>query len=209
GDCVDCNLCVAVCPTGIDIRNGTQLECVNCTACIDACDGVMEKIGKPKNLIRYDSMKGIETGKRRIFTPRVLAYTAVLFALVALDVALITNRGIVESIILRSPGQMYQQTDATHLTNLYTFKIINKSPKELADLHFRLAEPKGVIRMVGADPATLAKGHTAQGAFFVELPQDQLEGLSTPIVIQVYAGEIKIDAVKTNFLGSGAPKKSH
>lgn len=209
GDCVDCNLCVAVCPTGIDIRNGTQLECVNCTACIDACDGVMEKIGKPTNLIRYDSMKGIETGKRRIFTPRVLAYTAVLLALVALDVALIANRGMVESIILRSPGQMYQQTDATHLTNLYTFKIINKSPNELAGLHLQLAEPKGVIRMVGAEPATLAKGHTAQGAFFVELAENQLKGLSTPIVIHVYAGGNKIDAVKTSFLGSGAVKTSN
>ena len=67
GDCIDCNLCVKVCPTGIDIRNGTQLECVNCTACIDACDEVMEKVGRPKQLIRYDSLNGIESGKKRIF----------------------------------------------------------------------------------------------------------------------------------------------
>lgn len=60
GDCIDCNLCVQVCPTGIDIRNRTQLECVNCTACIDACDMVMDKIEKPRGLIRYDSLKGIE-----------------------------------------------------------------------------------------------------------------------------------------------------
>ena len=129
GDCVDCGLCVRVCPTGIDIRNGTQMECTNCTACIDACDDIMDKVGSPRGLIRYDSMTGIESGKRKIFTTRVFAYTGVLIALLALDVFLISNRGIVESIILRSPGQMYQQKDETHLTNLYTYVLINKTTK--------------------------------------------------------------------------------
>ena len=82
GDCVDCNLCVKVCPTGIDIRHGTQLECVNCTACMDACDEVMLKVGRDPGLIRYDSLTGIEKGERKIFTPRVWAYSAVLLILV-------------------------------------------------------------------------------------------------------------------------------
>lgn len=76
GDCIDCKLCVDVCPTGIDIRNGIQLECVNCTACIDACDEVMVKIGKPKRLIRYDSLNGISLGEKFRISPRILTYTS-------------------------------------------------------------------------------------------------------------------------------------
>jgi cytochrome c oxidase accessory protein FixG len=70
GDCVACNACVAVCPTGIDIRNGTQLECINCTACMDACDSVMDRVKKPRGLIRYDSEEGIEQGHHSIFNAR-------------------------------------------------------------------------------------------------------------------------------------------
>ncbi|MFM7859681.1 MAG: cytochrome c oxidase accessory protein CcoG [Flammeovirgaceae bacterium] len=84
GDCIDCKLCVHVCPTGIDIRNGTQLECVNCTACIDACDEVMEKIDKPKGLIRYSSYNAIQQGKQKIINPRVIGYSLVLTVLLGL-----------------------------------------------------------------------------------------------------------------------------
>ncbi len=76
GDCIDCKRCVNVCPTGIDIRNGLQLECIGCAACIDACDEIMEKIDRPKGLVRYDSMKGLAGQKRRFVRPRILAYTA-------------------------------------------------------------------------------------------------------------------------------------
>ncbi len=202
GDCIDCNLCVAVCPTGIDIRNGTQLECTNCTACIDACDQVMDKIGRPRGLIRYDSMTGIETSYRRIFTPRVVGYTAVLIALIALDVALLTGRGLVEAIILRSPGQTYQEKDATHLTNLYTFTLINKANRDLP-VELRLASPEGNIHMVGQPVGQLLKGQTYKGAFFVELEKTQLEGRKTPIVIEVWSEGKKIDQVKTAFMGPG------
>ena len=81
GDCIDCHLCVDVCPTGIDIRNGIQLECVNCTACIDACDAVMEKINRPKKLIRYDSLNGIENNTKFKFTPRMMLYSVILVVL--------------------------------------------------------------------------------------------------------------------------------
>jgi cytochrome c oxidase accessory protein FixG len=202
GDCIDCKLCIAVCPTGIDIRNGTQLECVNCTACIDACDEVMDKIEKPRGLIRYDSMKGIESGEKKIFTPRVFAYSAVLLALLILDVALIANRGSIESIILRSPGQLYQKVDEGHLSNLYTYKLINKSGGELP-VEIRLKNEEGVIKMVGHAPEPIAKGEKAQGAFFIEMPKDKLNGRKTPLEIEVYSKGKLIDHVKTNFLGPG------
>lgn len=202
GDCIDCKLCVHVCPTGIDIRNGTQMECTNCTACIDACDSIMAKIDRPKGLIRYDSMTGIESGARKIFTPRVYAYTSVLLALLVLDVFLITRRGEVESIILRSPGQLYQQKDSTHLTNLYTYVLINKSNRELP-VRLQAMTPGAQIQIVGKEPLSIAKGDKIEGAFFVEMPEDQLLSRKTPIVIDIISEGKKIDEVKTNFMGPG------
>ena len=200
GDCIDCKLCIAVCPTGIDIRDGTQLECVNCTACIDACDEVMDKVDRPRGLIRYDSMKGIETKSRKIFTPRVWAYSAVLLALISLDIALIANRGTIESIILRSPGQLYQSRGEDQLTNLYTFKLINKSPDPLP-VEIRLKNEFGKIELVGKPPADIPKGEIAQGAFFIVMPRDKVNGRKTPLVLEVYSNGEKIDQVKTNFMG--------
>jgi polyferredoxin len=113
GDCIDCKMCVHACPTGIDIRNGTQLECVNCTACIDACDQVMDKIEKPRGLIRYASYNSIEEGKKRIFTARVLGYTVVLSALVFLVSFMLFTRTDVEATILKVPGQLYQEQQTT------------------------------------------------------------------------------------------------
>jgi polyferredoxin len=168
GDCIDCKLCVHVCPTGIDIRNGTQLECTNCTACMDACDAIMTKVNRPTGLIRYDSMTGIESGIRKIFTTRVWAYSFVLLALLSLDVFLIARRGLVETIILRSPGQLYQQKDESHLTNLYTYILINKTSKDLP-VEFRSPTPGAVIQVVGQAPTLLSKGQKLEGAFFLEL----------------------------------------
>ncbi len=204
GDCIDCNLCVAVCPTGIDIRNGTQLECTNCTACMDACDSIMLKVNRPLGLIRYDSITGIESGRRKIFTPRVYAYTAVLLTLLALDVFLIARRGIVETIILRSPGQLYQQKDDTHLTNLYTYVLINKSNHELP-AQLQITTPGARIQFVGKEPGNIPKGEKIEGAFFVEMPESELHGRKTPIVIEVISDGKKVDEVKTNFMGMNGP----
>lgn len=204
GDCIDCKLCIHVCPTGIDIRNGTQLECTNCTACIDACDSIMEKVSRPKGLIRYASMTGIETGKHKIFTPRVYAYTAVLLALLIVDVVLIAKRGVIETIILRSPGQLYQQKDDTHLTNLYTYVLINKSTHELP-VRFQVNTPGATIQLVGQEPGSIPKGEKKEGAFFVEMPNTALKGRKTPIVIEVISEGKKIDQVKTNFMGIDGP----
>ncbi|MEO6038204.1 MAG: cytochrome c oxidase accessory protein CcoG [Saprospiraceae bacterium] len=202
GDCIDCHLCVQVCPTGIDIRNGTQMECTNCTACMDACDAVMQKINRPTRLIRYDSMTGIESGLRKIFTPRVYAYTSVLLVLLVLDVFLITRRGEVETIILRSPGQLYQQKDSTHLTNLYTYVLINKTSRDLP-VQLQMVTPGAEIQIVGKMPVSIAKGEKIEGAFFVEMPERQLQSRKTSIVIDVLSNGKKLDEVKTNFMGPG------
>ena len=109
GDCVACNLCVAVCPTGIDIRNGVQMECVQCTACIDACDDVMDKIGAPRGLIRYASLNGIERREPLRFTPRLAGYCVVMAVLATVLGLMLFMRSDVEATVLRAPGSCFNR----------------------------------------------------------------------------------------------------
>ncbi len=200
GDCIDCKLCIAVCPTGIDIRHGTQLECINCTACMDACDEVMAKINRPLGLIRYDSAAGIEQGRKSIWTTRVKAYSLVLLAFMGIDAGLLFTRKPVEAIILRSPGQLYQTVDDTHISNLYTYQIINKTSHEMP-VELRVATPGGVLQFVGYFPGTVKKDTLAQGAFFLKMETAALSGRKTHIVVDVFSEGKKIGSVKTNFMG--------
>lgn len=201
GDCVDCKLCVHVCPTGIDIRNGTQLECVNCTACIDACDEVMDKVGRPRGLIRYDSYNGIAEGRKRIFTPRVIAYSVVLGILLAVNVLLLSSRTDVETIILRTPGKLFQEVNETTVSNLYNYEVINKTNKEMP-VEFKLIGGHGAIKLIGKAPIA-EKGKVAKGAMFIEMPKDQLNGRKTELTIEVYSNGELIDKANTNFFGPG------
>ena len=207
GDCIDCKLCVHVCPTGIDIRNGTQLECVNCTACMDVCDDVMEKVHQRKGLIRYDSETGIKEGptgvnRRKIFTTRVWAYTGVLVALIALQVFLFATRSDVETVLLRTPGQLYQKVEGGNLSNLYNYEVINKTAKDIPNIEFKLVgAPGGRIKLVG-DAATLVpKQGMLKGVFFIEMPENQLNSRKTKLEIEVWSDGKKVDDAKTNFLG--------
>jgi cytochrome c oxidase accessory protein FixG len=199
GDCIDCSLCVQVCPTGIDIRNGTQLECVNCTACIDACDEVMDKIERPRGLIRYDSANGIETKRNKIFTGRVIAYSALLTVLLGVNVWLLGNRSDAEAVILRTPGMLYQETEEGHITNLYNYQVFNKTTKDLP-IRFQLVGIEGNIRPVG-EVSVAAPGKMIEGAFFVDLKPQDLTDRKTKLTIEVYSGNVLVDKTKTNFLG--------
>jgi polyferredoxin len=200
GDCIDCGLCVKVCPTGIDIRDGTQLECINCTACIDACDEVMDKVDRPRGLIRYDSYNGIKSGSKKLFTTRVIAYTAVLALLVVVNIVLLMSRTDVETLLLRTPGTLYQKVDETYISNLYNYQVINKTA-EAVPVEFKLiGDIPGRIRLVGKPPVAAA-GKLAEGALFIDLDKAALESRKTEVVIEVYSDGELIDEVKTNFLG--------
>ena len=201
GDCIDCRLCVQVCPTGIDIRNGTQLECVNCTACMDACDDVMEKIDRPKGLIRLDSIEGITKGERKIFNSRTIAYSAVLFILIAVEVLLFSMRSDVEVLFLRTGGLLAQeQVDGT-VSNLYNYQLINKTSKTLP-LEFRMLEPTtGSFEIIGGKSPEVAKNSNAKGTIFIKIPSDNLVSGKNNILIGVYSEDKLITKVKTTFFG--------
>ena len=201
GDCIDCHACVDVCPTGIDIRNGTQLECVNCTACIDACDSIMDKVGFEKGLIRYASEEQIKNKQKEIvFTPRMVAYTSVLGVLMSLLVVLMALRTDVETTVLRAPGTTYQTQDDGRLSNLYQYKVINKTSEELP-IHFEIIDESGAeIKMVGKE-LTLQKGDNIEGALFLIMDESSLHGMKTKVKIGVYSGERQLETLETVFLG--------
>ena len=199
GDCIDCHQCVHVCPTGIDIRNGTQLECVNCTACIDECDTIMESVGLPKGLIRYASEDEIEKNAKFKFTARMKGYTAVLIILVGVLTGLLFLRTDVEATILRLPGQLYQHK-GENISNIYTFKIINKTNEEFKDIHFKLVGIKGTLKVVGKQDFKVPKQGMNSGTLFVEINQYLLETDKTKLEIEVYNGNKKIETATTNFL---------
>jgi len=199
GDCVDCKACVNVCPTGIDIRNGTQLECVNCTACIDACDSVMDKVNKPRGLIRYASLNEIEKGIRSLLTPRSIGYTVVLVILFTILGFMLSARDDFELSILRTPGMMYQQYDSLHISNLYDFVLTNKTFKEIPAV-LELEDSHGSIKIVGSDMIAKPQG-IIEAKFLVVIKESEITQLNTPITIVVKSDNKVIDRIKSSFLG--------
>jgi cytochrome c oxidase accessory protein FixG len=199
GDCIDCKACVHVCPTGIDIRNGTQLECVNCTACIDACDHMMDRVGLPKGLVRYASESEIADKQPFRFSARMRAYTAVLIALVGVLVTLIVLRTDTESTVLRTPGMLFQTQEDGRISNLYSIKVVNKTPYEMP-IRFKLMNKEGEVRLVGKD-VVLKAGELSQGELFIVLDKAQLDGMKTKVVVGIYSGDRLLEKVKTSFVG--------
>jgi cytochrome c oxidase accessory protein FixG len=199
GDCIDCKQCVNVCPTGIDIRNGTQMECINCTACIDECDTIMDSVGLPKGLIRYASEDEIEKKVKFKFTPRMKGYSAVLFILTGILIGLLFLRSDVEASILRLPGQLFQHK-GENISNIYTFKIINKTNNDFDDIHFKLVGINGTLKVVGKQELKVPKQGMNGGTLFVEINQNLLDSDKTKLKIEVYNGNKKIETATTNFL---------
>lgn len=200
GDCIDCKLCVAVCPMGIDIRNGTQLECTNCTACIDECNTVMDKVGYPQGLIRYASEDEITKKEKFVFTARMKGYAAVLFILTGIFTGMLFLRNEVEATVLRLPGQLYEHK-GENISNVFTYKVVNKTIHDFENVYFKLKYPSGTIKMVRNKTFKVPKEGMAQGTMFIEINPAYLEGDKTEIKLEVYNGDKRIDTEVTNFLG--------
>lgn len=201
GDCIDCFQCVNVCPTGIDIRNGTQLECVNCTACIDECDTIMEKVNLPKGLIRYASEDNIEKKAKFKFTPRLKGYSAVLFILIGILAGMLFLRNEVEANILRLPGQLYEHKEGNIISNVYTYKLVNKTSKNIDDISFKLLSHKGTIELVRHDNFTVPAQELAEGTLFIEINNAALNGDKDKLKIGIFSKDKLIETTTARFLG--------
>lgn len=203
GDCIECGSCQAVCPTGIDIRNGTQLECINCTACIDACNFVMHRVNKPEGLIRYASEHSIADKTKLKFNIRILFYSVILVGLMGLIAFLFSIRTDIESTILRQKGTMYQEYDSLRYSNIYSLQVINKTRGSLP-VELKLDEPEnGEIKMVG-DPLLLEKGQVGEAQFLVLIRKSDLKSSNTRVEFRVMSNGKKMDEIESTFVGPNA-----
>ena len=201
GDCIDCHQCVVVCPTGIDIRDGQQLECVNCTACIDACDEVMEKVGLPKGLIRYASENEIENRTEFKFTGRMKGFAIVLVFLVGFLSFLLYNRGEMEAKFIKPAGSTYFVRDGK-ISNTYNYTFLNKT------------NDKKIVTIKVIDPAhaeinfsvrkniTVERDKISKGTISISFPENEMKLSKQNITIGVYdlKGNL-IDSYQTYFEG--------
>jgi cytochrome c oxidase accessory protein FixG len=203
GDCIDCFQCVKVCPTGIDIRNGTQMECVGCTACIDACDKMMVAIHKPKGLVRYASESGIQDGKKLRYTGRMKFYTVLLIILSGILALLLISRKDIDGNIIRTKGTLYQERGVDSIANLFNIRVINKTNRNIP-VTLRLEDEAGTagkIELVGATDIHLKDEDQANGSFFVVLPRTFIKSRKIRLKIGLYEGDKKITTLSTNFAG--------
>jgi cytochrome c oxidase accessory protein FixG len=179
GDCIDCRQCVAVCPTGIDIRDGPQMECIQCSLCIDACNEIMDKVGRPRGLIAYDTVRNLEAaGKEqipiRLLRPRVLLYATAMLVVAAIMLAALLLRPDLEVNILRDRNPLYVKLSDGGVRNGYTIKLLNK----LYEPHsFRLS----LARLPGASFSIVGHEHEPDAA--IRVPPDELQSLRAYVTL--------------------------
>lgn len=200
GDCIDCHQCVKVCPTGIDIRNGVQMECVGCTACIDACNHIMDSIDKPRGLIRYASENSIAKGEPLRYTTRMKLYTGLCFLLLSVLSVILLTRKDVDATVIRTAGMLYQERGTDSISNLYNIRMVNKTTQDL-NIEVRLVDAPGRIQMAGNPIIKMAKEAQAAGTFFVVLPKENIKQRKTIIKLAIFENGKEIATTKTNFLG--------
>jgi cytochrome c oxidase accessory protein FixG len=188
GDCIDCQACVTTCPTGIDIRQGLQLECIACGQCADACDSIMDRIKKPRGLIRYSSQAALESGKpSSMLRPRVLIYAVILLGL-ALGLVLVSRaRPTAEVTVLRGLGAPFTEA-GSDVINQLRLKVGNRSEKT-RQFSVTLVDVPSARLVAPELPLIVKAGDQAAASFFVVIPRAELHG-SRPVRLRVGDGEI-------------------
>lgn len=201
GDCIDCNQCVIVCPTGIDIRNGQQLECINCTICIDACNEVMEKVGLPKGLIRYATEKELEQNESFRFSIRMKAYTVFLLGLVGMLAYLLISRGEMEAKFIKAQGSSFVQRDSK-IFNIYEYTFLNNSNEDKV-VSIQVIEPKNAeVTLAGKQKIVLKRNKILKGTVMISFPEKEVKMTKQNVTLGVYdASGRLLDTFDTTFEG--------
>jgi len=185
GDCVDCNACVAVCPAGIDIRDGQQLECITCALCIDACDGVMEKVGLPKGLISYSTLKTYDAHKagglavigwRAFLRPRTFVYSAIWLAVGLAMFYSLLHRERLEVNVLNDRNPIYVRLSDGSIRNGFTVKILNMEQRPRSFVVSAEGLPGSSMTMTGGDGAPLRE-------FTIEVEADKLRAIKVYVAV--------------------------
>jgi cytochrome c oxidase accessory protein FixG len=189
GDCVDCGLCVQVCPTGIDIRNGLQYQCIGCAACVDICDQVMEKIGKPKGLIRYTTENALEGKPTHILRPRLFVYIGILTLVTGLLFWAILSRTPLEVDIIRDRSALYTENQMGLIENVYTLKVINMD-QQPHDFEISVEGIEG-ISLVGKSPLVVRveSGEVVDVPVRVQVDPESIHARSNQIFFNVVASD--------------------
>ena len=170
GDCIDCQLCVQVCPTGIDIRDGLQMECIGCAACIDACDSIMDKMGYARGLVSYTSEHQLQGGKTHLLRPRLIGYSAVLLVMIAALVVALVERPMVSLDVTKDRG-LFRENAQGLIENIYSLKVINKTQQH-QDYRLELVDAEG-FQLQGTTTISLAPGEITDVPVSVALLADR------------------------------------
>ncbi len=175
GDCINCMRCVQVCPTGIDIRNGLQLECIGCAACIDACDDIMTKLQRPKGLVRYDSMQGLQGKKTKWIRPRIVAYTILMAVGTAALGFSLRRLHSFQPTLTRMVGAPYYVGEKG-VRNQFKFQLVNKR-RTPAEFRLKLNKaPAGTVMSGSSESISLAPEQEYEGILVIEIPKASYQG---------------------------------
>ncbi len=201
GDCISCQLCVQVCPTGIDIRDGLQYQCIGCALCIDACDSVMGKMGYEPGLIRYASEHELSGGKTHWLRPRLIGYVVVMLIMVTAFSLRIYWRVPLELTVIRERSQLYTENAAGEIENVYTLQILNMD-EEMHSYQLRLEGLPGSARIEGDTDVILNSGEVLSLPLRVAAPADAFERPSTEFnfIIEADDGSQLTTTAESRFL---------
>jgi cytochrome c oxidase accessory protein FixG len=198
GDCIDCMGCVQVCPTGIDIRDGLQIECIACAACIDVCDDVMDRMGYPRGLIRYTTENAMAGKPTRVLRPRIFIYLAALLALATLVGLVLTGREPLLVDVLRDRTALHRVTEQT-LENPFTLKLSNRTERDLA-VRITAEGLSGLQVIEPIEPITIAPSQVANQPLTVGMPLDQARaGMHEITIIATDSGGEVLNETETRF----------
>ena len=204
GDCVDCNVCVQVCPTGIDIREGLQYECIACSACIDACDEIMEKMSYPRGLIGYTTENAARGKTGKILRPRILVYASILFLLCAALIGHVSQRVALELDVIRDRNTLYRETRDGLIENVYILKILNMDD-QAHEYELWADGIDGLILATEQDQIRVDAGSVQQFVARIQAAEFKLEGHSVPVRFHLQATDLNhLSTVEeARFVGPG------